>query len=596
MKNYVKEILAVVFSIFATAGIVSGAGSLQYYMSGGTAIPGDTAPMTLQKAIDNLTSSSTATSTWVWTATAGHGGWQASIGGVPVARNLTINGTTYDLSADRNWTISAVSESDPIFIAASSTFVTGTPWTGMGYLTSLNGAVLTDQTSGQTVGDTTNRLAKLWATDITATNAIAGSVTGNAGTATKLAATKTINGVAFDGSGNITVPSDIAAGTSGNLMTSNGTVWTSAAVPTWNQNTTGSAAKWTTARNLAGNSVDGSGNVAFSNKFIVQGATDSGLSGAQFLGALGTGLVKNTTSTGVLSIAAAGTDYQAPLTYPVTGVASPTAGYLTKWGASGNAIVDGPKLGTLTDGKWCSFSTAGGIACTENVPGGAGATTALDNLASVAINTSLLPGTSDGAALGSTTKMFSDLFLAPGGVLNYGNGNMTLTQSTDTLTLAGTASTAATFYSSGIVDTPNQSGCHAYRATPNYTLANDTNTKIPLTGENWDNQGEYDKTTNYRFTATKAGVYQVEAQILWDAFVSGKRYQLQIRKNGDIGSGFYSSYTAPGSTEFGTQHAMALLKLAVGDYVELWAYQNTGSNVTIDYGAAETWMMVNKVQ
>lgn len=74
--------------------------------------------------------------------------------------------------------------------------------------------------------------------------------------------------------------------------------------PTFNQNTSGSAAKWTTARNLAGNSVDGSGNVAFANKFVVQGTTDAGLTGAQFLGALGTGIVLNTTTTGVLSIAA----------------------------------------------------------------------------------------------------------------------------------------------------------------------------------------------------------------------------------------------------------------------------------------------------
>lgn len=66
------------------------------------------------------------------------------------------------------------------------------------------------------------------------------------------------------------------------------------------------AAKWTTARNLAGNSVDGSANVAFANKFIVQGTSDAGLSTAQFLGALGTGIVKNTTATGVLSIAVAG--------------------------------------------------------------------------------------------------------------------------------------------------------------------------------------------------------------------------------------------------------------------------------------------------
>lgn len=66
-----------------------------------------------------------------------------------------------------------------------------------------------------------------------------------------------------------------------------------------------SATKWTTARNLAGNSTDGSANVTFANKFIVQGTTDTGLSAAQFLGSLSTGILKNTTTTGVLSIATA---------------------------------------------------------------------------------------------------------------------------------------------------------------------------------------------------------------------------------------------------------------------------------------------------
>lgn len=86
-------------------------------------------------------------------------------------------------------------------------------------------------------------------------------------------------------------------------------------VPTLNQNTTGSAAKWTTPRNLAGNSVDGSADVPFANKFLVQGTADAGLTGAQFMGALSTGIVKNTTTTGVQSIAAAGTDYEVPLTF-----------------------------------------------------------------------------------------------------------------------------------------------------------------------------------------------------------------------------------------------------------------------------------------
>ena len=69
---------------------------------------------------------------------------------------------------------------------------------------------------------------------------------GNAATATKLATARTIGGVSFDGSANINLPGVNAAGT---------------------QNTTGSAAKWTTARTLTlggtGKSVDGSANVAW---------------------------------------------------------------------------------------------------------------------------------------------------------------------------------------------------------------------------------------------------------------------------------------------------------------------------------------------
>lgn len=98
------------------------------------------------------------------------------------------------------------------------------------------------------------------------------------------------------------LPTRLAGGTSGYALTSNGAT----SAPSWQAITASSAPKWTTARNLAGNSVDGSANVAFANAFVVQGTTDAGLSGAQFLGALGTGIVKNTTSTGVLSIAVAG--------------------------------------------------------------------------------------------------------------------------------------------------------------------------------------------------------------------------------------------------------------------------------------------------
>lgn len=49
----------------------------------------------------------------------------------------------------------------------------------------------------------------------------------------------------------------------------------------------------------------------------------------------------------------------------------------------------------------------------------------------------LAPVTSDTAVLGSTTKMWSDLFLASGAVINFNNGNMTITHSAGVLTFAG---------------------------------------------------------------------------------------------------------------------------------------------------------------
>gem|GEM_PF-6413442 len=61
---------------------------------------------------------------------------------------------------------------------------------------------------------------------------------------------------------------DITAGAAGNLMISDGTVWTSAAVPTWNQSTTGNAATATalaTARDINGVSFDGTANISITD-------------------------------------------------------------------------------------------------------------------------------------------------------------------------------------------------------------------------------------------------------------------------------------------------------------------------------------------
>ena len=52
----------------------------------------------------------------------------------------------------------------------------------------------------------------------------------------------------------------------------------------------------------------------------------------------------------------------------------------------------------------------------------------------------VLPASSDGAALGSGAVMWSDLFLAGGGVINFNNGDVTATHSANALAFAGASS------------------------------------------------------------------------------------------------------------------------------------------------------------
>ncbi len=184
--------------------------------------------------------------------------------------------------------------------------------------------------------------------------------------------------------------------------------------PTLNQNTTGSAAKWTTARNLAGNSVDGSAAVAFANKFIVQGTTDAGLSAAQFLGALSTGLVKNTTTTGVLSIATAGTDY-APAT-------------------SGSAILKGNGSGGFSaaaSGTDYAPATSGTSLLKGNGSGGFSSATSGTDYAPATSGTSILKASSGGFANATAGTDY----VAPGGALGAPTSG---TINLSSVTLSGT--------------------------------------------------------------------------------------------------------------------------------------------------------------
>ena len=58
----------------------------------------------------------------------------------------------------------------------------------------------------------------------------------------------------------------------------------------------------------------------------------------------------------------------------------------------------------------------------------------------IVISTAMYPTTSDSITLGRTTNFWSDLFLASGGVIDWNNGDVTITHSANTLAFAGATS------------------------------------------------------------------------------------------------------------------------------------------------------------
>ncbi len=209
-------------------------------------------------------------------------------------------------------------------------------------------------------------------------------MTGNSSTATTLATPRTIGGVSFNGSANITVATatggftvsggDLALGA--NNLTLTGSIGATGARTTklWATNI-----ESTNAPTVSGAAVYYSGGTDVA---LIDGGTGASLS-------------------------------------------DPGANGLLAWDDTDNTV------GFWTLGSGLNYDHA-----THSISssGAGGASTALDNLASVAINTALVLGTSDGAALGSATKMWSDIFLASGAVVNFNNGNATLTHSAALLT------------------------------------------------------------------------------------------------------------------------------------------------------------------
>lgn len=197
--------------------------------------------------------------------------------------------------------------------------------------------ISTDQTTGQTIGLTGSRLTKLWATDITVTNAITGSVTGSAGSVA-------VGGITGLGTG-VATALGVNVGSAGAFVTFNGALGTPSSGTLTNATglpIAGLVASTSTAIGVGsielGHASDTTITRVSAGLIAVEGVTVVDVSTAQ-------GLTNKTLTTPVLTGLPTG-----------TGVASAaTASTLMSRDASGNSNIN-----NMIEG-WLSTATAAGI-------------------------------------------------------------------------------------------------------------------------------------------------------------------------------------------------------------------------------------------
>lgn len=109
------------------------------------------------------------------------------------------------------------------------------------------------------------------------------------------------------------------------------------------------------------------------------------------------------------------------------------------------------------------------------------------------------------------------------------------------------------------------------------TITTNIFTKLQFNTETFDTNSNYDPTTNYRFTPTVEGYYQINGNISFGGAASGYA-QIAIYKNGTVncnGSGI------PNNTNVGGMVCAGAVIYLNGstDYVELYCWHNAGGTL-----------------
>jgi len=139
-------------------------------------------------------------------------------------------------------------------------------------------------------------------------------------------------------------------------------------------------------------------------------------------------------------------------------------------------------------------------------------------------------------------------------------------------------------------------GCYLYNST-NTTVSNNSYTQLTFNSEQFDTDNYHSTSSNTsRITipSGKAGYYLLQAQVMFAGATNttgGRAANMQIN-----GSGISYMFLPPASGSAGDGQGAqqtVVRYLAVGDYVEMNAYQNSGGTMTLDRTVTNTFLIAS---
>jgi hypothetical protein len=126
----------------------------------------------------------------------------------------------------------------------------------------------------------------------------------------------------------------------------------------------------------------------------------------------------------------------------------------------------------------------------------------------------------------------------------------------------------------------------AFRDSSDQTITINTATKIQFNAETWDTDSCFDSTTNYRFTANKAGYYQFNTTLAFDTTGAVGRNELFFYKNGAANTRVVDG---PTPQAYGQMGGSAIIYLnGTTDYVEVYVILGAATTRAINFGTTKT--------